>query len=117
MTQTIPLTPIQAEIHKALQAGKSRAEVARERGCAVANVYATARTIRAKGWSVPEARRGRKPTVGWPREGDKRQTSIVFDAETFGEIEAAAHRRGVTFSEQVRLLVEWGLEAERDDVG
>lgn len=41
-----------------------------------------------------------------------RQISIVFDDEQFDRIKARALVAGTSFAEEVRLLVEWGLEAE-----
>lgn len=44
---------------------------------------------------------------------DKLKTIAVrFDPETFAEILTRAEARGVSLAEEVRLLVEWGLEAE-----
>ena len=37
-----------------------------------------------------------------------------FDPQTFAEIRARAVRAQTSFAEQVRLLVEWGLEACKD---
>jgi len=41
-----------------------------------------------------------------------RQTEVRFDEDTFAEIRKFAHGREINFSAAVRLLVEWGLEAE-----
>lgn len=40
-------------------------------------------------------------------------TSVVIrlDDETFAEVRALAIKNGTSFGEQVRTLVEWGLEA------
>ena len=38
------------------------------------------------------------------------QTVVRFDRETFEQVRALAIRDGVSFSEKVRQLVEWGLE-------
>jgi hypothetical protein len=38
---------------------------------------------------------------------------VRFDADTAAEIRRMAIARGTSFSESVRLLVEWGLEAAR----
>jgi hypothetical protein len=35
-----------------------------------------------------------------------------FDPDQFDEIRTRATKHGTSFSEQVRLLVEWGFEAE-----
>ena len=36
---------------------------------------------------------------------------VRFDSETFDEIRKRAIKEGTSFAEQVRILVEWGLEA------
>ena len=41
-----------------------------------------------------------------------RQMSVQFDEETYQVIYARAVAAGTSFGEQVRLLVEWGLEAD-----
>jgi hypothetical protein len=41
-----------------------------------------------------------------------RQMSVQFDEETYQVIHARAVAAGTGFGEQVRLLVEWGLEAD-----
>jgi len=46
-----------------------------------------------------------------PRYPCKRTLSVIFDDETFWEVVARAEREGTSASEQVRLLVTWGLEA------
>lgn len=38
-----------------------------------------------------------------------------FDEETFEQIKAMARKKGTSIAEQIRLLVEWGLEAETKD--
>ncbi len=38
--------------------------------------------------------------------------SINFDQEMFEEIKAFARRDNVSFAEQVRTLIQWGLEAD-----
>lgn len=45
------------------------------------------------------------------REGGIRRVSIGFDPETFMQVRRRAAAANVSFGEQVRLLVEWGLEA------
>jgi hypothetical protein len=37
---------------------------------------------------------------------------VSFDDETFAVIRKRAIQRGTSFAEQVRQLVEWGLEAD-----
>jgi hypothetical protein len=40
----------------------------------------------------------------------------AFDDETFDQVRARAVRDQTSFAEQVRQLVEWGLEADKRDV-
>jgi hypothetical protein len=40
------------------------------------------------------------------------QIVVSFDPETFAEIRGRAIQQQTSFAEQIRLLVEWGLEAE-----
>lgn len=47
---------------------------------------------------------GRKPGV-------LRRIMVAFDDETFDRLRQMAARDQSSFAEQVRLLVEWGLEA------
>lgn len=42
----------------------------------------------------------------------QRILSVYFDDETFWQVVDRAERNGTSVSEQVRLLVTWGLEAE-----
>lgn len=42
--------------------------------------------------------------------GPYRKSVVLFDHETHETIRALAIKNGTGFSEQVRLLVEWGLE-------
>lgn len=44
-----------------------------------------------------------------------RRFSIPFDDETAGEIQRRAARAGTSAAEQVRQLVEWGLEADEPE--
>lgn len=48
-----------------------------------------------------------------PRYPDHTQIIVRIDDETFQEIYDRACREGTSTSEQVRLLIEWGLEAEK----
>ncbi|KKN17941.1 hypothetical protein LCGC14_0960870 [marine sediment metagenome] len=41
----------------------------------------------------------------------KPDSHVRFDPETFEEIRRRAIKEGTSFAEQVRILVEWGLEA------
>ena len=42
-----------------------------------------------------------------------RRIVVSFDEETFDAVRKLAESTGTSFAEQVRLLVEWGLEAEK----
>lgn len=57
-------------------------------------------------------RRG-EPAVGVinPKRPNQTQTVCSFDHDTFATVRALALKNGTSFAEQVRLLVEWGLEA------
>ncbi|WP_249696470.1 hypothetical protein [Stappia sp. WLB 29] len=46
-----------------------------------------------------------------PRFPDHTQVVVRLDDETFAAVRARAVEEGTSFSEQVRLLIEWGLEA------
>lgn len=46
-----------------------------------------------------------------PRFPDHTQIVVRFDDETFAQIRDRAIREGTSFGEQIRMLVEWGLEA------
>lgn len=48
----------------------------------------------------------------------RNRTRIVcdFDPDAFEEVRTRAEREGTSIAEQVRLLVEWGLMADEDDV-
>ena len=41
----------------------------------------------------------------------KRRINVTLDDETFDEIRKLAVAEKTSFAEQIRLLVEWGLEA------
>tara|TARA_R100001163_G_C4915354_1_gene97850 strand:- start:94 stop:288 length:195 start_codon:yes stop_codon:yes gene_type:complete len=47
-------------------------------------------------------------------EGKRRLRRIVcgFDQDTFELISNKAEREGISFSEAVRIYVEWGMESE-----
>jgi len=47
-----------------------------------------------------------------PRRPDVLNFTASFDRETFAQIRARAVREGTSVAYQIRLLVEWGLEAE-----
>jgi len=60
----------------------------------------------------------RAPAVGChhPRDKQKERPQIVirFDRDTFDQVRALAVKEGTSFSEQVRRLIEWGLEVASD---
>lgn len=45
------------------------------------------------------------------KQCNKRHIAIAFDVDVFNEIRSRAQKEGTSFAEQVRLLVEWGLES------
>lgn len=45
--------------------------------------------------------------------GPYKKTAVLFERETHETIRALAIKHGTSFAEQVRTLVEWGLEHER----
>lgn len=45
-------------------------------------------------------------------DGSGLRIVITFDPDTFGQIRDRAERLDTSFGEQVRTLVEWGLEAD-----
>ena len=49
------------------------------------------------------------------REVDYPQVVVRLDDETFHEVRDRAVTLGTSFAEQVRLLVEWGLETAREE--
>jgi hypothetical protein len=48
---------------------------------------------------------------GTPR-GSKLQVQCTFDPDTFQQIRTMAVNQKISFAAAIRLLVEWGLEAE-----
>ncbi len=52
---------------------------------------------------------------GFVRVGGNLAVSIRFDPETFEEIRNLATKHNRSFSDEVRILVEWGLETVKDD--
>jgi hypothetical protein len=53
----------------------------------------------------------RRSSAGSPEHyADLRRIMVAFDEQTFQEIRMLAIERQTSFAEQVRLLVEWGLE-------
>lgn len=47
---------------------------------------------------------------------DRRRIIIEFDNEMFDEIRQRAIKHHTTFAEQVRTLVQWGLDEDEDGV-
>lgn len=56
----------------------------------------------------------RKLAEGAVRANGIRKFNTAFDEETYQQIRNLAMKSGVSFTQQVRLLVEWGLEAEKE---
>lgn len=53
-----------------------------------------------------------------PANGHKRKSGMIvlavyFDEDTFAEMRARAVKEKTSVGQQVRMLVEWGLEAEK----
>lgn len=46
-----------------------------------------------------------------PRRAHVTQIVVRLDHETFGQVRARAVREGTSVGEQIRRLIEWGLEA------
>lgn len=61
--------------------------------------------------SAPTKQRPVAKGVKDPRFPEHTQIVVRFDDETFEQIRQRAIANNTFFSEQVRLLVEWGLEA------
>lgn len=59
---------------------------------------------------IPAMRR-RDPGRGLDR-GSYKRIVVSLPDETFDEIRALAVKRRTSFAEQIRLLVEWGLEVD-----
>ena len=62
------------------------------------------------------------PAAGTTRNGKdvrwlqgKRRINLTLDNDTFDEVRALALAKETSFAEQMRLLVEWGLEAAAED--
>jgi hypothetical protein len=51
------------------------------------------------------------PAKGVLRSG-RRQLVVRLDDDQFEEVRSRAERCGTSVAEQVRLLIEWGLEAD-----
>lgn len=59
----------------------------------------------------------REPARGVPGRSGTVQVCVAFDVDTFEEIRARANAEKTSFAAQVRLLCEWGLEADNDAQG
>lgn len=56
----------------------------------------------------------RRSSLGAPEHyAGLRRIVVAFDEETFGEVRERATDNRTSFAEQVRILVEWGLEAAK----
>ncbi|MBB5051139.1 hypothetical protein HNQ36_001093 [Afipia massiliensis] len=61
-------------------------------------------------------KRWKKPGRGSAhRRQEVRRIPVSFDDETFDEVRHLAEKAGISFAEQNRQLVEFGLEAVRAD--
>jgi hypothetical protein len=56
----------------------------------------------------------RKPAKGWRHKNGALGMMTYYDDETFAQIEARAAKHNTSFGEQVRLLVEWGLQTAEE---
>jgi len=52
----------------------------------------------------------RQPAIGSVKSRGSRRIVVQFDDETFDVIRRRAKDAGTSFAEEVRTLVEWGLE-------
>lgn len=53
----------------------------------------------------------KRPVAQGVRKGEYIGVVVRFDPETFEQIRGRALREATSFGEQVRTLIEWGLEA------
>ena len=60
--------------------------------------------------------KGTGPAQGVP-VGALRKIVIAVEHETFETLRNRAIRDNTSFAEQVRILIEWGLESERNNHG
>lgn len=65
-------------------------------------------------WHLGKQKNG-TPAHGAPVPGGKRQVVVTMDTDQFEEVRARAVTEGTSFAEQIRNLIEWGLESVRDD--
>lgn len=56
----------------------------------------------------------RDPGRGVVRAGNMRRIVVLFPPDTFYLIRSRAIKENTSFAEQVRILTEWGLEADED---
>lgn len=54
-----------------------------------------------------------RPAQGVAIAGGRRQIVIKLDADVFDEVRGLAARDRTSVSHMIRLLIEWGLEADR----
>src|SRR5690242_16629082 len=67
-------------------------------------------------WNAMTVRNWKNPGIGFARQDGAQQRIIIgFDPETFVQVRRRAKAAGTSFAEQVRLLVEFGLETARAD--
>ncbi|MFM7009495.1 MAG: hypothetical protein ACKO0Z_09235 [Betaproteobacteria bacterium] len=59
-------------------------------------------------------REGGKLACGSLRPSGARKFNVAFDDETYQKVIELATAGKVSFAEQVRVLVEWGIEAEKE---
>lgn len=66
----------------------------------------------AGGW--PEGRQRPDGLARGVARGGRRQCVIKMDQDQFEEVRALAEAEGISMAQQLRLLIEWGLEAASD---
>ena len=54
------------------------------------------------------------PARGVEIAGGRRQVVVKMDTSQFEEVRDRALREGTSLAEQIRLLIEWGLESESE---
>ncbi len=55
------------------------------------------------------------PTMNGTKHGTMRSIYCAFPPEMFDTIQQMAKKDGVSFAEQVRTIIEWGLETVHTD--
>lgn len=63
--------------------------------------------VRADGVQQPDG-----PARGVELAGGRRQVVIKMDTSQFDEVRERVIRENTSLAEQIRLLIEWGLEAD-----